>query len=87
MGGKNAKKRDNYVAEIKQENYDKLKDYIAIDNNGEYKSTKAFRLKKKMVKIQIFSKKLMKVMYKTKKIMMKLILNFKMKIMLINEID
>ena len=47
MGGKNAKKRDNYVAEIKQENYDKLKDYIAIDNNGEYKSTKAFRLKKK----------------------------------------
>ena len=54
MGGKNAKKWDNYVAEIKQEYYDKLKDYIAIDNNGEYKSTKAFRLKKNGENTNIF---------------------------------
>ena len=55
MGNKNTKKCDNYVAEIKQEYYVKLNEYIAIENNGECKSSKAFRLKK-MVKIQIFSK-------------------------------
>lgn len=70
MGGKNTKKWDNYAAEIRQEYYAKLKDYIAIENNGECNNAKAFRLKK-MAKIQIFSKKLMKEIYKMKKIMSK----------------
>ena len=46
MGNKNTKKWDNYVAEIKPEYYTKLNEYIAIENNGEHKSSKAFRLKK-----------------------------------------
>lgn len=46
MGNKNLRKWDNYITEIKPEYYDKLKEYIAIENNGENKSCKAFRLKK-----------------------------------------
>ena len=56
MGNKNTKKWDNYVAEIKPEYYDKLKEYIAIENNGEHKSSKAFRLKKNGQDTNIFKK-------------------------------
>ena len=56
MGGKNTKKWDNYAAEIRQEYYAKLKDYIAIENNGECNNAKAFRLKKNGQNTNIFKK-------------------------------
>ena len=60
---KNIKKWENYVTEIKQEYYDKLNQYVAIENNGDNKNSKAFLLKK-MVRILIFLEKLMKMMSK-----------------------
>ena len=63
MGSKNIKKWKNYVTDIKQEYYDKLNQYFAIENNGDNKNSKAFRLKK-MVRILIFSKRLMKMLKK-----------------------
>ena len=56
MGNKNTKKWDNYVAEIKPEYYTKLNEYIAIENNGEHKSSKGFRLKKNGQDTKIFKK-------------------------------
>ena len=56
MGNKNIKKWENYVAEIKQEYYDKLSQYVAIENNGDKKNNKAFRLKKNGVDTNIFRK-------------------------------
>jgi len=46
IGNKNIKKLEKYVTHIKQEYYDKLNQYVAKENNGENKNSKAFRLKK-----------------------------------------
>lgn len=56
MGNKNIKKWENYVTEIKQEYYDKLNQYVAIENNGDNKNSKAFRLKKNGHDTNIFRK-------------------------------
>ena len=46
MASKTMNKWEDYVAEIKPELYRKLNDYVAIDNFGDSKKTKAFRLSK-----------------------------------------
>ena len=56
MASKTVNKWEDYVAEIKPELYRKLNDYVAIDNFGDSKKTKAFRLSKNGENTNIFEK-------------------------------
>ena len=49
-------KWEDYVTEIKPELYRKLNDYVAIDNFGDSKKTRAFRLSKNGENTNIFEK-------------------------------
>ena len=46
IGSRSFNKWEDYTAEIKPEYYAKLKEFVVINNNGEGKKSRAFRLKK-----------------------------------------
>ena len=55
-GSKYFNKWKDYTTEIKPEYFDKLNQFIAIENNGDGKKSKAFRLKKNGQDTNIFQK-------------------------------
>lgn len=49
-------KWEDYITEVKPELFTKLNEYVCIDNIGESKNTKAFRLRKNGANTNVFQK-------------------------------
>lgn len=49
-------KWEDYITEVKPELFTKLNEYVCIDNFGEAKNTKAFRLRKNGASTNVFQK-------------------------------